>query len=176
MKRVDPEQFWRQRLWSRLELTSSAISKCINSVLNMQTPNCSKKTKVRTALGILILYSANRRQVVISLETIIFIIKKIEGGTKWVKVELTKMFNSLIMWVASLSLFTLVQTPALKSLSLLQKPVTFQLKLIYYVELQTSWRYKVWSQFWGSCQSLYLSTLLKRSVNLRRKKLSVHSL
>ena len=37
----------------------------------MHTPNCSKKTKVRTALGILILYSANRRQVVISLETII---------------------------------------------------------------------------------------------------------
>ena len=81
MKRVVNHVFCQQSLRSRLELTS-AISKCINSVLTMHTPNCSKKTKVRTALGILILYSANRRQVVISLETIIFIIKTIEVGNE----------------------------------------------------------------------------------------------
>ena len=86
----------------------------------MHTPNFSKKTKVRTALGILILYSANRRQVVISLETIIFIIKTIEVESETSGADKKAQFT-----YHACRLFTLVQAPALKTLSLLQKPVTF---------------------------------------------------
>ena len=76
-----------------------------------------------------------------------------EVGTEWLKSwNLFLVFRNKNLWGRN-SVLGLGQAdkPLLWKLSPYRKSLLhFELKSIYYVELQTSWRYKVWSQVWGS--------------------------